>query len=416
MDMDAFYASVEQRDDERLRGKPVIVGGHPRRGVVLAASYEVRPFGVRSAMPMARAMKLAPHAIVVPPRPEAYSEASEKVHAIFETYTPLIEPLSLDEAFLDVTGSRELFGSAANIAQTIRARIAEELSLPASAGVASVKFVAKIASDMAKPNGLFEVRPEDTLTFLAKLPVWRLWGVGPKTEEQLKRLGLETLGDVAAREPAWLEANLGQAGPHFWQLSQGIDERPVVPDRDAKSIGAEDTFDEDLGDLDALRVHMHSQALRVARRMRRANVKGRVVVLKLKYRDFKLVSRRTTLSASTDDALTIFRTAVSLLEQAPLENRVRLTGVSVSGLNEGDAQLGLFEQGANRARKLNTTLDRIAERFGTRAVMPADVAAGEQDAGDDAWDEARRRMGAERGIASPPPRDGHSQTRRRDRG
>ena len=182
MDMDAFYASVEQRDDERLRGKPVIVGGHPRRGVVLAASYEVRPFGVRSAMPMARAMKLAPHAIVVPPRPEAYSEASEKVHAIFETYTPLIEPLSLDEAFLDVTGSRELFGSAANIAQTIRARIAEELSLPASAGVASVKFVAKIASDMAKPNGLFGFLPLDTLTFIATIRFGRLGGLGHKTE------------------------------------------------------------------------------------------------------------------------------------------------------------------------------------------------------------------------------------------
>ena len=193
VDMDAFYASVEQRDNPTLRGKPIIVGGHAQRGVVVAASYEVRPFGVRSAMPMARALKAAPHAIVVKPRFSAYAEASEHVFAIFERYTPLIEPLSLDEAFLDVTASVGLFGSPADIARRIRKEIADELSLPASAGIATVKFVAKIASDLAKPNGQREVRPEETVAFLAALPVSRLWGVGPKTEEALKRLKMSAV-------------------------------------------------------------------------------------------------------------------------------------------------------------------------------------------------------------------------------
>jgi DNA polymerase-4 len=264
-----------------------------------------------------------------------------------------------------------------------------------------VKFVAKIASDLAKPNGQREVPASETRAFLAPLPISRLWGVGPKTEQQLLRYGLKTIGDVAKREPAWLEQYLGRSGHHFWALSQGIDDRAVIPDRDAKSIGAEDTFDDDIDDLDALHVHLHSQALRVARRMRRAHVKGRVVVLKLKYADFRLRTRRTTLPSPTDDGLSVFRAASALLAQTPLEDRVRLTGVSVPDLGEADAQLALFDRGANRAQKLTTALDRIAERFGTRAVMPADVVAGER-AVDDDWDEARRRMGASRFDAKKP--------------
>jgi len=274
VDMDAFYASVEQRDNPSLRGKPIIVGGHAQRGVVVAASYEVRPFGVRSAMPMARAMKLAPHAIVVKPRFSAYSEASEQVFAIFERYTPLVEPLSLDEAFLDVTASVGLFGPPADIARRIRKEIAEELKLPASAGIASVKFVAKMASDLAKPNGQREVRAQETVQFLAKLPVSRLWGVGPKTEEELTRAGLKTIGDVAARDVTWLEQRLGSQGRELWALARGQDEREVVPDRAAKSVGAEDTFEEDLTGMDLLRPHVHAQALRVGRRLRKAGVKG----------------------------------------------------------------------------------------------------------------------------------------------
>jgi DNA polymerase-4 len=382
VDMDAFYASVEQRDNPALRGKPIIVGGHAQRGVVVAASYEVRPFGVRSAMPMARAMKAAPHAIVVKPRFSAYAEASEQVFAIFERYTPLIEPLSLDEAFLDVTASVGLFGSPADIARRIRKEIADELSLPASAGIATVKFVAKIASDLAKPNGQREVRPEETVAFLAALPVSRLWGVGPKTEEALKLAGLRTIGDVAAREPEWLEERLGSSGRHLWELSQGIDVREVVPDRAAKSVGAEDTFEEDLTGVDALKTHVHSQALRVGRRLRRAGVKGRVVQLKLKFSDFTLITRRTTLREATDDGQAIYRTALELMERSHEGKPIRLTGVSVQ-LDEVPPQLGLFPAAPPRAAKLNAALDKIAERFGSKAITTADIAGSEAPADDE---------------------------------
>lgn len=375
VDMDAFYASVEQRDDPSLRGKPVIVGGHPKRGVVLAASYEVRPFGVRSAMSMMQATQLAPDAIVVPPRGEAYAQASEAVHEIFERYTPLIEPLSLDEAFLDVSASTSLFGTPAEIAQKIRADIKKETDLPASAGIATVKFVAKIASDMAKPNGQLEVPPGEEKAFLAPLPIARLWGVGPKTEEHLHRLHLRTIGDVAEKELVWLESKLGESGLHFHQLANGLDERTVIPDRAAKSIGSEDTFQEDTRDQAVLSAHIHAQALRVARRLRRAKLVARVVVLKLKLADFKLMTRRKTLDAPTDDGQLLFEEALQLLKKEyPLPKKVRLTGVSAHGLIDEAGQLGLFDAPREkRAQRLNYTLDEIAERFGASAVLPADV-------------------------------------------
>src|SRR5262245_61091684 len=301
VDMDAFYASVEQRDRPELRGKPVIVGGHARRGVVLAASYEVRPFGVRSAIPMARALKLAPAAVVVPPRFAAYAEASEQVFAILERYTPLIEPLSLDEAFLDVTASQGLFGPPVEIATRLRREIAAEVRLPASAGIASSKFVAKIASDLAKPDGQREVPPDQTREFLAALPVSRLWGVGPKLEERLHRLGLRLVGDLASREEGWLAARLGDLGAHPGALARGEDDRPVIPDRRSESIGAEDTVEEDVADLAVLRPRLDDQALRVGRRLRKAGLRTRVVQLKLKLDDFTLQTRRCTLEGPTDD-------------------------------------------------------------------------------------------------------------------
>lgn len=385
VDMDAFYASVEQRDNPELRGKPVIVGGSVQRGVVTAASYEVRPFGVRSAMPMARAVKLAPHAVVVRPRFNAYAAASEQVFAIFERYTPLIEPLSLDEAFLDVTASVGLFGTPADIARRIRKEIAEELGLPASAGIAGVKFVAKIASDLAKPNGQREVRPEETVAFLTGLPVSRLWGVGAKTEEALLRAGLKTIGDVAARDVRWLESRFGASGRHLWELSQGIDSREVVPDRAAKSVGAEETFDEDLSGLEALKPHVHAQALRVGRRLRRAGVRGRVVQLKLKFSDFTLITRRVTLPASTDDGQTLYRAALELLQRAHQNRPVRLTGVSAQSFEEEAPQLGLFTAEPPRSSKLNAALDRIAQRFGTKAITTADIVEHRGEADDDEW-------------------------------
>ncbi len=390
--MDAFYASVEQRDDPSLRGKPVIVGGHPKRGVVLAASYEVRRSGVRSAMPMARALLLAPGAAVVPPRFTAYAEASARVFEIFESVTPLVEPLSLDEAFLDVTASAALFGEPSAIALKLRRRIREEVGLPASAGIAPVKFVAKIASDLAKPAGQREVREGDVRAFLAPLPVSRLWGVGPRTEETLNGLGLRTLGDVAAADPAWLEARLGNGGPRLRELALGVDDRPVVPDRQQKSLGAEDTFEEDLEGEEALRPHLHAQALRVGRRLRRAGLAARVLVLKQKLSDFTVLTRRKTLPAPTDDGQLLYREALALLAQMP-GGRVRLTGVSAHELApRGSGQLGLFAKGPSREGKLNAALDAIVDRFGAGAVTTADL-AGHRD-GDD--DEARRQVGAAR--------------------
>jgi DNA polymerase IV len=376
IDMDAFYASVEQRDRPELRGKPVIVGGHAQRGVVLAASYEARPFGVRSAMPMAQALKLAPHAIVVPPKMGAYAEASDAVFAIFERYTPLIEPLSLDEAFLDVTASQSLFGSATDIARAIRRAVASELSLPASAGIASVKFLAKIASDLAKPNGQREVPPGQEQAFLAPLPISRLWGVGVKTEAILKSLGLHTIGDVASQDPTWLTDRLGPQGTFFYELSRGIDPRVVVPDRAAKSIGAEDTFDQDLDSAAALAPHIHEQALRVGRRLRRSKMKTRVVQLKLKLHDFTVLTRRTTLETPTDDGQTLYRAALELLERSGITRPVRLTGVSAQDLRVDGPQLSLFsESKRSRADRLNAALDKIQERFGRDKVTTADVVA-----------------------------------------
>jgi DNA polymerase IV len=394
VDMDAFYASVEQRDRPELRGRPVIVGGHPRRGVVLAASYEVRTFGVRSAIPMARALMLAPSAVVVPPRFAAYVEASEQVFGIFERYTPLIEPLSLDEAFLDVSASRGLFGHPAEMARRLREEIFHELQLPASAGIAANKFVAKIASDLAKPNGQREVRPEEIRTFLAALPVSRLWGVGPKLEATLRGLGLRTVGDLAGRDADWLVARLGEVGAHLAALARGEDDRPVVPDRAAKSIGAEDTFEEDIGQLEMLRPRLHAQALRVGRRLRRAGLRTRVVQLKLKFDDFTLQTRRRTLEQPTDDGQLLYREALQLLERSPLERPLRLTGVSGQELDtEGPAQLGLFAPGPERAQALNRALDAIAARFGQAAVAPADVLSLEAEAPSD---ELRVSAGASR--------------------
>jgi DNA polymerase IV len=402
VDMDAFYASVEQRDRPELRGQPVVVGGHPRRGVVLAASYEVRPFGVRSAIPMARALKLAPAAVVVSPRFAAYAEASEQVFAILERYTPLIEPLSLDEAFLDVTASQALFGTPAEIATRLRREIAAEVRLPASAGIASSKFVAKIASDLAKPDGQREVPPEKTREFLAALPVSRLWGVGPKLEERLHRLGLRLVGDLASRDEGWLAARLGDLGAHLAALARGEDDRPVLPDRSSKSIGAEDTFEEDVADLEVLKPRLHAQALRVARRLRKAGLRTRVVQLKLKLDDFTLQTRRCTLDRPTDDGQELYRHALALLERAPLPRPVRLTGVSAQELDEvGEAQLGLFGEPPRRSDALNRALDAIAERFGRGAVAPADVLSLEEG---EPLDELRTQAGVSRLDLSGEPK------------
>jgi len=376
--MDAFYASVEQRDNPALRGRPVIVGGHAHRGVVLAASYEVRPSGVRSAMPMARAMRLAPDAAVVPPRHDVYAEVSARVFEILASVTPLVESLSLDEAFLDVTASQKLFGAPGEIARRLRARIHDEIGLPASAGIAGVKLVAKIASDMAKPDGQLEVAPDGGAAFLAPLPVSRLWGVGPKSARALATMGLEIIGDIARRDPGELERRLGPSGRALWEQANAIDPRPVIPDRDAKSIGAEETFDDDLAGAEALAPRVHAQALRVARRLRAAGLRARTVQLKLKRADFTLVTRRATLDEATDDGQVLYRTAAALLAREPARP-TRLTGVSAQNLIAVNApQLGLFAPPSTAAQALNRALDAITDRFGAGTVTTADVAADEE--------------------------------------
>jgi DNA polymerase-4 len=379
LDMDAFYASVEQRDNPALRGRAIIVGGHAQRGVVLAASYEVRPFGVRSAMPMARALRLAPEAVVVRPRFDVYSDASSRMFDILQTVTPLYEPLSLDEAFLDVTASRSLFGPPADIARLLRRRIADELGLPSSAGIAACKLVAKIASDLAKPNGQLEVPPDGGAAFLAPLPVARIPGIGPKSARTLQALGIATVGDLAGQDPAFLERRFGPSGRELWERAHAVDPRPVIADRDAKSIGAEETFDEDLTGVEALRPRVHAQALRVAHRLRRAGMRARTIQLKLKRSDFSLVTRRTTLDEPTDDGQTIYREAARLLEREP-PHPTRLTGVSAQNLVGAAApQMGLFAPAPTAADRLNRALDAIASKFGSAAITTGDIAAGPAD-------------------------------------
>jgi len=372
--MDAFYASVEQRDDPKLRGKPVIVGGRSRRGVVLAASYEVRPFGVRSAMSMAEALRRAPHAIVVPPRRDAYERASAEVFAIFLRYTPLVEPLSLDEAFLDVTASRALFGDGEVVAGKIRHDVREEVHLTASAGVAPCKFVAKVASDLRKPDGLVVVPPDAVSAFLAPLPVERMWGVGPKTAPRMRALGYATLGDLAAADEAALERALGSWGPYAGRLARGEDDREVNPHGEARSIGTEETYEEDLRDREAIGRTLLEHAGRVARRLVRERLRARTVAIKIKYADFTIRTRRVTLPEPVQDTDAIHTAALGLLARVSIEGRrVRLTGVSVSGLVDGPPQRTLFpDQASAKRRKLEEVAAEIADRFGDeRAVTRA---------------------------------------------
>jgi DNA polymerase-4 len=378
VDMDAFYASVEQRDDPALRGKPVIVGGSSRRGVVLAASYEVRPFGVRSAMSMAEALRRAPQAIVVPPHRDRYEVASDKAFAVFRRYTPLVEPLSLDEAFLDVTASRALFGDGEAIARAIKRDIRDELHLTASAGVAPCKFAAKVASDLRKPDGLVVVGdgPGEVAAFLAPLPVERMWGVGPKTGPRMRALGFATIGDLARGDEATLERVLGSWGAEVARLARGEDPRDVVPDALAKSIGAEETYEEDLTGAQPIARTLLDHAGRVARRLVRAGLSARTIAVKVKYADFTICTRRATLPEPVQDTDAIHRAAVDLLGRVPLEGRrVRLTGVSVSGIVEGAPAPTLFpDEQAEKRRRVEAVAAKIADRFGdehavTRATL-----------------------------------------------
>ena len=372
VDMDAFYASVEERDRPQLAGRPLIVGGTPAgRGVVAAANYAVRQFGVHSAMPTATALKLCPHAVVLPPRMDHYAAVSARIRAIFDRYTPLVEPLSLDEAFLDVTGSEVLFGPAVEIARAVKREIRQELCLVASVGVAPNKFLAKIASDLDKPDGLRVVDPQRVQEFLDPLPVGRLWGVGRVTRETLGRLGVRTIGDLRQLPVETLRRQCGRAGEHFWKLARGIDDRPVVPDREAKSISHETTFAADLDDRQVLRAWLLELTEQVARRLRRHQLRGGVVQVKVRFADFRTITRSRTLTQSTRSTQILWQAAAALLDVA-LGNRpppVRLLGMGVAGLDGSSfTQQTLFGDVPQEDSQLDAVTDNIRETFGTAAL------------------------------------------------
>ena len=384
LDMDAFYASVEILDNPALRGRPVVVGGSCQRGVVSAASYEARKYGIRSALPIAMARKLCPQAVFLPVRMARYQELSQRIMAIFARFTPLVEPLSLDEAFLDVTASQTLLGTAEEIAARIRMLVREETGLTVSAGVASSKLVAKIASDLDKPDGLTIVPAGSEEGFLAPLPIARLWGVGAATRKTLALLGVKTIGDLKKLPPRILAAKLGKLGPLLLDSSRGIDLRPVEPEREAKSIGNEETFATDLFDLRRIEQELLALCTRVGRRARRHGLRGRTVTLKLKYRDFTQITRSRTLPAASDDEQTLYTTGRDLLAKTEAGSRpVRLLGLALSGLEAAErGQLSLFSPATKKEkcrRHLSHAIDAISSRFGEGAILPGKLLATERE-------------------------------------
>jgi DNA polymerase-4 len=390
-DMDAFYASVEQRDHPELRGKPIVVGGEGSRGVVAAASYEARRFGVRSAMPSFEARQRCPELIFVRGSMGLYSRESRRIFAIFDEFSPAVEGLSLDEAFLDLTGTQRLMGSARDVGERLRARVREKLNLAVSVGIGPVKMVAKIASGAAKPDGLLEVPREKVREFLEPLPVRSIWGVGPVAAERLLRVGFETLGDLTRCDPERLSSLLGDWGLELARLGRGEDVRDVEAYREPKSYSEENTFAEDVSDLEKLEATILTHAESVARRLRRDDLRARTVVVKWRFgrrreagpRGYPARSRQITLSEATDDGEVLAREARGLLVKAALSEPVRLIGVGAEGLERRDgAQLPLFGDAPEKAKRkrLNRAMDEITDRFGSDSVRRASQGSAERAA------------------------------------
>ncbi len=375
VDLDAFYASVEVLENPALAGKPVLVGGTGPRGVVAAASYEARRFGCHSAMPMGRARRLCPQAIVLPPRFDLYAAKSRAVHEIFAAFTPLIEPIALDEAFLDVTGGRRLHGTGPEVGAAIRARVRAETGLTASVGVAPNKLLAKLASDDAKPDGMLVVEAGGELAFLHPHPVGRLWGVGPATLARLERFGVETIGDLAALPEASLVDTLGRAHGHqLHELACGRDDRPVEPDRETKSIGQEETFPRDVADREALEREVRRMAERVGTRLRDHGLAGRTVTLKVRFPDFRTITRSATLPDPFAVSSEIARQALALLDKVDTTGGIRLLGVSMSNLTAATAhQASLFggETTPDGGGAIQSVVDAVRQRFGPDALGSA---------------------------------------------
>lgn len=377
VDMDAFYASVEQRDRPELHGLPVIVGADPRgRGVVSAASYEARRFGVHSAMPISRASRLCPEGVFLPVDMDKYARVSAEVMSILAEFTPLVEPLSIDEAFLDVTASGALWGDGSAIGRQIKSKIRSRVSLTASVGVAANKFVAKVASELEKPDGLVVVAPGEEGDFLSPLPVGRLWGVGKVAGAELQAMGILTIGQLARTPAAHLKARFGPHGPDLLELARGLDDRPVEPDAAPKSMGAEETFERDTRDVELVRATLRGQSERVARELRAGGYAGRTVTLKLRFADFSTITRAQT-GDPTQNGLAIYRRVEALFSRVRLTQAVRLIGVSVSMLGSSSSgQLSLLEPDAARTERLARAVDRLAARFGDEVVRPASLVPG----------------------------------------
>jgi DNA polymerase-4 len=407
VDLDAFFAAVEQRDRPELRGKPVVVGigGSNDRGVVSAASYEARRFGIHSAMPIRTARRLCPDAIFVPVRGSVYQRVSREVMAILRRFTPLVEPISIDEAFLDVTGSNALFGDGPTIARRIKSAVHDELELTASVGVATTKLVAKIASDLRKPDGLVVVPPGEEAAFLDPLPISRLWGVGPQTATALREFGVVTIGDLARLDRSSLVRRFGRHGASLVDRAHGIDPDPVDDPDAAKSISHEHTFDVDTSDPEQIERTLLAMAEGVSGRLRAAHVKASTIAVKVRDSSFRTVTRQRTLPEATDLTEPIFRLAVELARPEVRGRRIRLLGVAASHLGEDGEQLGLFPADDPRRRRVVEAADKVRERFGVRAItrarlvrtrLPApferDFGTATERRGPHAADEAERRV------------------------
>lgn len=368
VDMDVFFAAVEQRDNPELRGCPVIIGGTGLRGVVATASYEARKFGVHSAMSAVEARRRCPQGIFLPPNHKKYSRVSQEILHIFADFSPLVEPLSLDEAFLDVTGMEGLFASPVAIAIKIKERIKADLDLTASAGVAPNKFLAKLASDMNKPDGLMVIRPQDVNMILADMPVNRLWGVGKTTAQILLKLGFTTIGQVAQSDPELLAKHCGQLGYTLHQLANGQDDRLVEAEWQPKSIGKEITFAQDLTALEDLKTELWAQVEKVGWRLRRQKLSGRTITVKIRFTSFRTITRSRTLTVAANLDETIYHVAEEIVSKIVLNEGVRLLGVTVSGLVAEGGQISLFDQDNEKAEAVTKAVDQLKERFGEGSV------------------------------------------------
>ena len=364
VDMDAYFAAVEQRDNPAYLGKPIIIGGLSGRGVVSTASYEARKYGVTSAMPMVEARRRCPAGIFLSPNMSKYAHVSDQIRQIFDCFSPTVEPLSMDEAFLDVTGMEYLYPDITVMARQIKDRIKQELNLTASAGVATNKFLAKLASDLKKPDGLVIIRPGEEIDLLAPMSVRKLWGVGIATARILKSLNIETIGDFRCCNLKLVEQHLGTCPTELYNLAWGRDDRPVIPDREAKSIGNENTFIRDLWSKDEIRGVLLALAEKVGWRLRKAGLCGRTITIKVRFSSFRTVTRSLTLPSSLSLDETIYQLACEMISKIPMHEGVRLLGITVSKLGQGVKQFSLFDEPNERQEKIATVMDKLKEKFG----------------------------------------------------